>query len=153
MAENLIRNGDFEDGKTSWNFTSGQTSIIGEEDTVIPIKNKFCRISATESVYQQPFIQAGKTYLVNFRHRNAAEGTISIQTNNSHDTHWQEPIRLAPAAWTSALEGFHVEDKWGGNLVLHFHANAGSYVDIDDVEVYEVTLHGGKVSLTRIHKK
>jgi hypothetical protein len=141
VAQDLIGNGNFEDGNFGWNFTSGGSSVVGEEEVII--RNKYCKIDQTEAIYQPVPLSSGKTYTISFNTRSSLGGTLSVMKQNTNDTYWSIKIYPAPGTeWQSETHPFRVETNWEGPLVIHFRAAPGSpdrFLEIDNVSLLEGT--------------
>jgi len=135
MASNLVSNGDFENGTANWSFTNQGSGVADESET---ITNKYCKISTTESIYQQLAVGSGDKVTVSLSSRGVLSGTISVMLNNSNTSYWSDTFNSEMnSTWTSENFSFTVGSDWTGPLVLHFQAaysaTATDVVEVDNI--------------------
>lgn len=138
MATDLIQNGDFEAGEQGWQFTSGGSTIVGEEQVIIG--NKYCKVASTESIFQGVPLLAGVSFTVRFRFRGVPGGTVAIMKLNTNDIYWEKAIGPTSATeWNDASHTFQAEGAWAGPYMIHFQANTspGNFLELDNIELVD----------------
>ncbi|WP_127353135.1 hypothetical protein [Enterobacter kobei] len=144
MSENLISNGEFDYGSSQWNFTSSGSGVTTENETVTVINN-YCRITPTEAIYQQIYLDTGKKYLIKINSRSPfLTGTLSIMTLNTNNT-WGERIIInskRSSTWHEEQFTIEAQASWVAPLILHIRAEQNTeqsfYLDVDKIELSEI---------------
>lgn len=139
MSDNMIKNGDFEKGKTGWNFTHQASGVIeGSEE--ITVTNRYCKISTTEAIYQQLAVTAGDTVHVSLSSRGSLAGTVSFMQFATNTTYWSDTFNeYGNSKWTDETFSFTVDSAWEGPFMIHFRA-AYSATSDDAVEVDNIVV-------------
>lgn len=143
MSENLISNGEFDNGNTQWGFTSNGSGVSTENETVTVINN-YCRIASTEAIYQQTGLEPGKKYLIKINSRSPfLNGTLSVMTFNTNDV-WGVPVIInknKSSTWHEEQFTVEAQASWVSPLMIHIRAEQNAeqsfYLDVDKIELTE----------------
>lgn len=134
MAIDVIQNGDFNNDKLGWQFTSGGSSIVGSEEVIIG--NKYCKVASTESIYQPVPLPVGATFTARFRYRGVPGGTVAIMKLNTNTIYWSKEITpIGAGEWHDASYELEIDSEWVGPFMLHFqaHSSPGNFLELDDI--------------------
>ena len=143
MSENLISNGEFDNGNSQWGFTSNGSGVDTENETVTVINN-YCRITSTEAIYQQISLEPGKKYLIKINSRSPfLTGTLSVMTENTNDV-WGVPVIInknRSNTWHEEQFTVEAQASWVSPLMIHIRAEQNPepsfYLDVDKIELTE----------------
>ncbi|HQZ24476.1 MAG TPA: carbohydrate binding domain-containing protein [Flavobacterium sp.] len=137
FAQNLITNGDFENGSTDWIF--GPPGVVSSGEAYYSTANAAGNPWDTELKQTGKSFIGGNTYTLTFRARAAANRNISVNIQNTGI--WNDQFRNNAVALTTTMTTYSyvfVATSTNANAQLNFHmANMGTNtteaVYIDDV--------------------
>ena len=154
-AQNLVVNGDFENGLTPWaaGTTAGYTA-----PTIAPTGGKqgpayatYAPATATTGFYQNVPVKAGKTYVIEFWYKTTgasaarlwsvyknSEGTAVYTTKDATTDLFRTSNKYLPiaAAWTKYTAKMPAEAT-ATSLDVAFRAYGGQTTSYDDILAYE----------------
>ncbi|MFY8182527.1 MAG: carbohydrate binding domain-containing protein [Flavobacterium sp.] len=144
ISQNLLTNGDFENGTTGWTF--GSPGVVASGEAFYSTANAGGDPWGTELKQTNLSFTGGSSYTLTFRARAAANRTMSVNIQNTNI--WNDQFRNNAVALTTTMTTYSYTfnaTSTNGNAQLNFHmANMGvnttAAVYIDDVVL---VLNGG----------
>ena len=140
ISQNLLTNGDFENGTTGWVF--GSPGVVASGEAFYSTANAGGNPWDTELKQTGKSLIGGQTYTLTFRARAAANRNISVNIQNTGI--WSDQFRNNAVALTTTMTVYTFvfnATSTNNNVQLNFHMG-GFGVDIA-VYIDDVTLVQG----------
>lgn len=123
MPDNQIHNGDFNDGESHWDFSAQNGTDVETRDEEQIVKNSFCHIASTQSIWQVVSVAEGDEVTVAIDHRGNT-GVIEVLHQDSEQNFWSKKLPFSPTEWKHSEFTFTAGKEFNGQrLRLHIHSD------------------------------